>query len=125
MKKFSNTFKKNKIIEFFKVFLSLIDDSLAGIRKALLRGFSLLLDERRYHIYFKDAELITKIKTMLLTDEEYTVRRTLLHFLLKVKDIYDKSNNTFRVINFFEETVKINYLEIVSLQDIATALSVS
>lgn len=114
MRYFWNSFEDDQIIECFKIFIRLIDESVFEVRRVLLYGFCQLLEEVKSHSYFKNPFLITKMKHTL-NDENEKVRRSFIHFLLKIKKIDTHAD----VMD------KINFTKIVDLRDIAFALAVS
>ncbi|KAL4131307.1 hypothetical protein QTP88_008640 [Uroleucon formosanum] len=112
MRYFWNSFEDDQIIECFKLFIRLIDESVFEVRRVLLYGFCQLLDESKSHSYFKNPFLIAKMKNTLI-DENEKVRRSFIHFLLKIKKI-DSHTDT---------KDKINFTKIVDLRDIAFSLA--
>jgi len=114
MRYFWNSFEDDQIIECFKLFIRLIDESVFEVRRVLFYGFCQLLDEIKSHSYFKNPFLITKMKNTF-SDENEKVRRSFIHFLLKIKKIDTQSDTKD----------KINFTKIVDLRDIAFALAVS
>ncbi|VVC27241.1 Hypothetical protein CINCED_3A014991 [Cinara cedri] len=110
MRKFWNTFNEYQIIKCFEIFLSLIEGNNIDVRKAVFHGFTVLLDITESHIYFKNSEMFTKTKQILMNEnEKIKVRRSVSHFLLKVKKVDSKS----------KDAATIKYEEIVNLQDIS------
>jgi len=114
MRYFWNSFEDDQLIEIFKLFIRLIDESVFEVRRVLFYGFCQLLDENKSHSYFKNPFLITKMKKTF-DDENEKLRRAFIHFLLKIKKIDTQSDTKD----------KINFTKIVDLRDIAFALSVS
>lgn len=112
MRYFWNSFEDDQIIECFKLFIRLIDESVFEVRRVLLYGFCQLLDEVKSHSYFKNPFLIAKMKHTL-NDENEKVRRAFIHFLLKIKKIDSQ----------YDADDKINFTKIVDLRDIAFALA--
>lgn len=109
-----NSFEDDQIIECFKIFIRLIDESVFEVRRVLIYGFCQLLEESKSYSYFKNPFLIAKMKKTL-NDENEKVRRAFIHFLLKIKKI-DTNLDT---------NDHINFSSIVNLNDIAYALAVS
>lgn len=114
MRYFWNSFEDEQIIESFKCFIRLIDESVFEVRRVLLYGFCQLLEEFKSHSYFKNPFLITKLKNTF-NDENEKVRRAFIHFLLKIKKVDSQSDTS----------EKINFTKIVDLRNIASALAVS
>jgi len=114
MRYFWNSFEDDQINKYFYLCKRLISDSVFEVRRVVYFGFCQLLDETRSHVYFKNPSLLAKMKNTLNDDNE-KVRRAFIHFLLKIKKL-DNQNTT---------TDKINFAEIVNLNDTAKALSVS
>uniref|UniRef100_A0A2H8TZZ4 Condensin-2 complex subunit G2 n=1 Tax=Melanaphis sacchari TaxID=742174 RepID=A0A2H8TZZ4_9HEMI len=112
MRYFWNSFEDDQIIECFKIFIRLIDESIFEVRRVLFYGFCQLLEEFKSHSYFRNPFLITKMKNTF-HDENEKVRRAFIHLLLKIKKIDSQSDTKD----------KINFTKIVDLRDIASALA--
>ncbi|XP_050543998.1 condensin-2 complex subunit G2-like [Daktulosphaira vitifoliae] len=109
---FWNTFENDCLNKIFSLFARLIEESVFEVRKVMFYGFCQLLDENKSYNYFKTPAFIVKLKKTLY-DENEKVRRAFIYFLLKIK----------KVDSIPENTNKINFAQIVNLNDIASALA--
>lgn len=113
MRYFWESFEDDTIRESFRLFTLLLQDNITEVRLVVIYGFTQLIEEYKSHKYFKKTILANKIK-ITLRDENEKVRRAIIQFLLKVKKVDTEPKSK-----------PINYVTIISLSEIASALAVS